>query len=346
MQHKQYTIKDIAKLAGVSNGTVDRVLHKRGKVSDKAKTMVNNVLRKIEYRPNPIARNLKNNKLYKICILIPDAQYDSYWIPAYEGIEEATKEFGVFGVTIELHKYHPKKKYTFIEKSREVIEISPDALLMPPIFKKESLSVLKQCKDKNIKIAFFNNYIKISDQETFIGQDLEQTGRVAANLLDKIAGANARIGIVHIDMEYHMKLKENGFKAYFKDKSINSSFLKIKVLKTDSTVNFEKELALFLTENTKLSALFVTNSKAYKLIEALEKNKHQCIVVGYDLLKENIDYLKKGKIDFLVHQNPKRQAYLAIAQFAEFFLFCKTVSTQKLLPIDIITLENVESHLL
>ena len=34
--NKKYTIKDIAQMAGVSKGTVDRVLHKRGKVSEDA----------------------------------------------------------------------------------------------------------------------------------------------------------------------------------------------------------------------------------------------------------------------------------------------------------------------
>ena len=33
MQSEKYTIKDIARMAGVSRGTVDRVIHGRGKVS-------------------------------------------------------------------------------------------------------------------------------------------------------------------------------------------------------------------------------------------------------------------------------------------------------------------------
>ena len=46
MTKKKYTIKDIAKMAGVSKGTVDRVLHKRGKVSDEAHDKVKRVLGK------------------------------------------------------------------------------------------------------------------------------------------------------------------------------------------------------------------------------------------------------------------------------------------------------------
>lgn len=62
MTKKNYTIKDIAKMAGVSKGTVDRVLHKRGKVSESADAKVKRVLNEIDFQPNPIARNLKKEQ--------------------------------------------------------------------------------------------------------------------------------------------------------------------------------------------------------------------------------------------------------------------------------------------
>lgn len=345
MPKKKYTIKDIAELAGVSTGTVDRVLHKRGKVSDEAQAKVDKVLTKIEYRANPIARNLKNNKTYKVCILIPDARYDPYWNPAHEGIQEAIEEFSVFGIMVDQHLYHPHSRTSFVEKAQEVIELCPDAILMPPIFQDEALSILKQCADKNIRVALFNNHIESLEYGTFIGQDMEQTGRIAADLIFKMVGPKTKIAIVHIDMEPHMQLKENGFKSYFQNKRKDPFPLEIKIFKTDKTEDFEEEITLFFKENTAFSAIFVTNSKTYKLVRVLEKNEHRPILVGYDLLKENINYLKEGKIDFLIHQKPKRQAYLAIAYFSEFFLFGKILPKQYLLPIDIITSENVNQYL-
>ncbi|UWX55657.1 LacI family DNA-binding transcriptional regulator [Maribacter litopenaei] len=71
MEKRNYTIKDIAALADVSRGTVDRVVNKRGKVSEKARKKVEEVLDKIDYRPNLIARSLKNHRIYTIWILMP-----------------------------------------------------------------------------------------------------------------------------------------------------------------------------------------------------------------------------------------------------------------------------------
>ena len=78
---KKYTIKDIAKMAGVSKGTVDRVLHNRGKVSQKALDSVNKILEEIDYQPNMLARSLKANRTYRIATLLPDGELDSYWLP-------------------------------------------------------------------------------------------------------------------------------------------------------------------------------------------------------------------------------------------------------------------------
>jgi len=58
MNTKNIRIKDIAQLAGVSVGTVDRVLHNRGRVSEEALKKVLSVLDQIEYKPNLIARTL------------------------------------------------------------------------------------------------------------------------------------------------------------------------------------------------------------------------------------------------------------------------------------------------
>ena len=58
MDRKNYKIKDIAAMAGVSVGTVDRVLHNRGDVSEKSRKKVEQVLEKILYRPNLLVSSI------------------------------------------------------------------------------------------------------------------------------------------------------------------------------------------------------------------------------------------------------------------------------------------------
>ena len=71
MGNRDYTIKDIARMAGVSAGTVDRVLHNRGDVSPVSQEKVRRVLDEIDYQPNMFAIALARKKRYRFVCLIP-----------------------------------------------------------------------------------------------------------------------------------------------------------------------------------------------------------------------------------------------------------------------------------
>ena len=64
MRKKKIRIKDIAKLAGVSTGTVDRVLHNRGNVSESARKAVEKVLEQVDYKPNIHISGMSLKKKY------------------------------------------------------------------------------------------------------------------------------------------------------------------------------------------------------------------------------------------------------------------------------------------
>lgn len=346
MNKKKHTIKDIAQMAGVSKGTVDRVLHKRGNVSKEAFQKVDRILKSIDFKPNLIARNLKKNKTYLIGTLLPDPNLDSFWIPARKGIINASKEFNPFGILVKEYFFDPKNKSSFWEQFQELIKSGPDVLIMVPIFLKEAEAVIKMCKEANILAIMFNNPINTIKDYVFIGQDLHQSGRVAAGLMERIIDKKDQIAIIHINKEPHMKLKENGFKEYLREHNSNDHVIISKIFRYADKLAFSKSVLLFLKENPETTAFYITNSKAHLFLNVLQNlNKKDITIIGYDVLNENIKYLKEGKIDFLIHQKPYRQAYLSVAYAAEHFLFAKDLPIFEFLPIDIITSENAEYYL-
>jgi LacI family transcriptional regulator len=68
-------------------------------------------------------------------------------------------------------------------------------------------------------------------------------------------------------------------------------------------------------------------------------------IIGYDLIDENVSYLKQGAIDFIIYQNQKRQAFLGIKSLIEYFLFQKEIPEKILLPIAIVNAENAADYL-
>lgn len=99
--NKNYRIKDIAELSGVSTGTVDRILHERGKVSEDARKKVEKILKEIDYQPNLIARSLALKKKYHFIALIPSFLEGEYWAKLSQGIEKAERELFSYNIDVE-----------------------------------------------------------------------------------------------------------------------------------------------------------------------------------------------------------------------------------------------------
>ena len=343
---KKLTIKDIALLAGVSKGTVDRVLHKRGKVPQKAYDSVNAVLNEIDYDPNLIARNLKNNKIYSISVVLPDPSFDSYWLPCIKGIEEAIKEFKAFNLSIKTYYFNPESTKSFVSINESVLALSPDAVLLAPLFYKEALNAMEKYHQQGIIVNTFNNQVQSEDSKNFVGQDLYQSGRVAAKLLDLLSN-KGQFAVIHINESYknavHMQEKERGFRKYFSENARQDSDIITLKLKNPS---IDSSFTKFLDENSKLEGVFVTTSKAYQIAKIIaDANLRKITIIGYDLIDENIAYLNQGTIDFLIHQNPKRQAYLGITCLVDHFIFGKEIPGTTLLPIDIVNSENASFYM-
>jgi LacI family transcriptional regulator len=344
---KKYTIKDIAELAGVSKGTVDRVIHNRGKVSQKALDKITKLLEEIDYQANPIARNLKNNKVYQICVVLPNPEEDSFWVPCTNGVNQAIDKFKSFLVDIKLFFYSPKSTKSFIEINKQVLKLEPDAVLLSTLFYKESISVVNNYKSANILVSTFNNQIDLKQVVSFVGQDLYQSGRVAARLMHMLIHEKSTVIICHLDEPInnasHMQKKEKGFRAYFDE--LRKLEYNILTFNADKE-NLNKSLNEFLNAQENVSGIFVTTSKAHNVIEILQENNFKNIkVIGYDLLSENITLLKSNLISFLIHQSPKAQTYIGLTYLIEHFLFNKDIPDQKLLPIDIVNSENVSSYI-
>jgi LacI family transcriptional regulator len=282
---------------------------------------------------------------------LPSEKKDPFWVPCNLGIQEFEKEYQNFGIKVEKYFFDSEDTASFTKIGVEVIESLPDAILMVPLFQKEAILIVESCHEKGIKTSIFNNFIETKFTTNFIGQDLFQSGRVAAKLFDMLLN-NGHIAIVHIDEDFynatHLQEKEKGFRSYFEGEDMNRykiSTLNLNHKEANCYENFEDSICDFLDSNRDLNGLFITISKAYAIVDALKERLNNIVVVGYDLVHKNIKYLKNGNIDFLIHQKPKQQVYIGLTHLAEYFLFDKEIPEQLLLPIDIINSENIDGYL-
>lgn len=352
MDKKIMRIKDIALKAKVSPGTVDRVIHNRGKVAEKVRIRIQNIIDESNYEPNMMARALGSKKQYHFAALIPDHQIDSYWQAPKTGIERAADELKQFGVTVRQFIFNPYDSADFARKAEELTATKPEGIFLSPIFYHETLPFLEQWKAAAIPFVLFNTQISDHGPLSYIGQDSYQSGKLAAKLMHYGQSEPCSVLVAHIDEKIdnaaHLLKKEEGLRDFFNQPEHFHVPFRIVTVELDSSdpAEFQARLHAAITAAPDLKHIFVTTSKAHLVASQLEAKKHKHIrIVGYDLVPANLDYLKKGTIGFLINQNPQRQGYLGIRQLADFLVFRKKVAPLKFLPLDIITIENLQYYL-
>jgi DNA-binding LacI/PurR family transcriptional regulator len=94
------TQKELAKLAGVSAGTVSNVISGSANVSDRSRRKVTDAIKALNYQPNLIARSLKTNRTKTLGIVIPDITIP-FFPKIIRGVECAARERGYFLVVLD-----------------------------------------------------------------------------------------------------------------------------------------------------------------------------------------------------------------------------------------------------
>lgn len=347
MSDKKITIKDIAKLAQVSAGTVDRVLHNRGKVSDSNRKKVDSVLKEINYEPNLIAKTLKNNRIFRLIAIIPSSDKDEYWQKARRGLMAGLKEFKSFGIDISIIEFDINHSKSFNIACQETVDQKPDGVLAVPIFHDEAPLQFKAFDNHEIPYMTFNTHLQELNPRCYIGQHHLQSGRLAAQLTlvhRKTKGAVAMIHVnEHPDKVDHAREKEAGFKTYLQENQMKpTTFHSISV---NEGPQFTAELSHALQQIRNLSAVHVSTSKAFLVNDTLKKIHPAATLSGYDLVSNNVTLLKNHEVQFLIDQKPIEQAYQGVLRFTDLLIFRKPIASKYLLPLNVALAENIDSML-
>ena len=343
-------IKDVALKAGVSTGTVDRVIHKRGNVKKDVRERVEQVMSELGYKRNFIASTLAYNRKLRISVLIYNHN-DPYWIQIKEGIERAQQATSHYGVQIEIHHADQSDPTVFTKVAHQILLKRPDAILFAPVFIKEASAFLKECHALSIPTVLINTEMDDSGALCYVGQNSYQSGRVAGRILHLGIHEDATALLLNLDDTdgqdaQQPSRKEQGFRDYFDENhACHIQVVSRNFAKYDDRVELKRFLREIFAQYPNLAGIFVTNSRSYKLAESLsELNRDDVLLVGFDLIKENLHQLRSNRINFLINQNPVLQGYLGIMNIVNHILLKQDVVALQYLPLDIVVIENCDYY--
>lgn len=303
---------------------------------------VNAIIKEFGYQRNIYASNLAFNKKFRFAVFLPQHEGLEYWTSPILGIKKAAQEFERFGVKMD-YFYYNYNSTAFKKQAKKVLQEDFDGLLFAPIFHDESVLFLKEFKKKNIPIVMIDSNISEIEELNYIGQDAYQSGYLAGRLISFGVKTETKVLIIKITREiestttYLQRIK--GFYSFFKDNHELSNFKFSEISLKDSESNK-------LTNKTfsGINSVFVPNSRVYIVAKFLKDNDLQDIrVVGYDLLKLNLDYLNEGFIDFLINQKPEEQGYLGITHLYKRLVLKEDIKITNHVSLEIIVKENAIS---
>jgi LacI family transcriptional regulator len=348
---KRITIKDIANMANVSIGTVDRVLHNRGEVNAATRDRILSFVEELDYTPNLLAKSLALKRNFNIAVLVPEGDKSSpYWTKPIAGIQKAIAELKDYNSNIAIVTFNPGDEQSFIGKFELILSEHPDGIIFAPHFQKASLQKIRDCENQGIPFILIDMNIEASSNLSYFGQDALQSGTVAAMLMHFGLPAGSKVLILKLGWNKaitpHLHRREEGFLKYFlkvEGHAIHTVSLSIDLSRKNEP---DESLRATFSSHEDIAGVFVTNSRVHKVARYLARHKKSHIfLVGYDLTEDNLVYLRKGVIDFLICQKPEEQGYNSTMAMFDYLLTHKPVMKINYSPIDILAKENVDYYI-
>lgn len=341
MKQNHVGIKDIAKYAGVSTGPVDKVLNNRGGVSKATRERILNAIDKLGYKPNILASRLKSNKEFNIAVLFPKGSEEiPFWLEHEKGFKDVMEDMTPYGFNVDLYHFQQNSRQSFIDQSNSILEKDHDGVLMVPVFKDEAIEFVSHMEGREVPVVLFDTQIPELRELPFIGQNSKDSGYMAAELVSKCISLDASILIVSIVSEHdnhiHFDLREEGFREFFVDKGI--TLYKYDAIDKNKDL-MTSELKRIMQNHHDIQGIFVTN--AIHKIAPVFREMDKPILIGYDLIDQNVIHLKEDLIDFLISQRPYTQAYYGIRMFYDLLIKKTPINTSTYLPIDIVMKSNI-----
>lgn len=329
------TIKQLAEQAGVSIGTVDRVLHKRGGVSKDTERLVLKLAEDMGYHTNSVAKALKfQKKPIRIGVILNPPEYNYFSGEIHQGVDAASREIADFGVKIKKYHLTDMSAGCLLDILDTVEADELDGLILKPVNHPEvSRRITGLCRGGMVVITCVSDLENCS-RTCFIGHNQYKEGRITASLLTRMLGPGAGVAVITGTRQvlgHHRKTQ--GFDDYIREKRPDIRILGM------FEVNREVSIAVnvvqsILKEHT-IDGLFIQSMDRQGIEEiyhAFPADGKKPIICTFGTGKEIANLLMNDTVTFAIEENPFKQGYVALKTMFD-ILFNEKYPTEDVIDI-------------
>lgn len=340
------TTKDLARVAGVSRATVDRVLNGREGVQKKTVEKVNAAIKKIGFVRNLSAANLAKGKSYRFLFVLPHAG-DLFLAEIRRHIAEAETVFAADMIRTDVHhvdESDPHKTAAFLSTlSREDYD---GVAIMAPQTPQVRDAILRLQERGVAALPFISN--QASSGLDWVGIDNAAAGETAATLLGRFIGSRAgRVLVVADSMQSRDSLeRRRGF-----DRVLNAAFPHLAALPSLETYGMPDRAATILSaafaSNADIVGLYVLASEARAPVMALnglavpERSMTRPVVLAHERTPFTESALRDGLLDAVITQDTGHLVRSAIRKLRAKTDRRNTLRSQERIRVEILLKTNL-----
>ncbi len=341
---KRPTIPDLAKLAGVSVASVNRVLSGKKNVRQKTKDQVYSAAKELNfYALNSIEKSVTRHlRTIRLGILLQQSTRGFYKVLA-QNLMIATNDRKDVDVKLSITHLDDLTTENFVSSLNKMSEYCDAIALVAPQHALIS-NAIDKIMTQNIPIAGLITPLNSSANMSYVGLDHWQVGRTAAWAFDMMVKSPGKIGVLVGNHRYrNQELNESGFRSYFREHNEKFIILEPQTTYESSSVAREITENLLMT-NPDMCGLFVSGGGITGAVTALRqaKRRDDFITIGYDLFDFTREALLDRTMQLVISHPMKALAYESINLLIKLAINEDTNSTQNIfLPFELYTPENV-----
>ncbi|WP_299110723.1 LacI family DNA-binding transcriptional regulator [uncultured Winogradskyella sp.] len=290
------TLKELSKLLNISVSTVSKALNDSHEISDTTKKRVNELAEKLNYKPNRIAQQLKNNKTKTIGVILPTVT-NPFFAEVLHGIEMAATN-NDYDIIVCLSNETLNKE----KRSLELLSNgSVDGFIMAVAREgqvKNEINHIQTILDSKIPVLMFDRVVNEINCDKVIVDDFQSVYEATEHLIEK-EGRKYILLVSNIEELSVGKLRIKGY-----TKALEEHDLKSNILKLDNALDVEESIYSYLSENTEIDAIIsidhITGIVAINMAKKMGRvipNDMSVVGFGY----EHTELLSSPKIS-IIHQ--------------------------------------------
>jgi LacI family transcriptional regulator len=320
------TINNIARLAGVSRGTVDRAINNRPGVNEHVARRIRRIAQELGYAPNRAAKALRFNYEPKTIGVVLPTGSDEFFGDVVRGIRQAEQELndmGVHAAISVIDESDDDRVSTILSRFAETGEAA--GIIMTGPDTEHVRTAIDAVAEAGIPVVTINSDVPGSRRLCFVGQDLYKSGVLAAELMGKLTGDVGRVVAVTGNLQFQAHRDRI---AGFKD-GLNrwATHLDIEVREGQDTYEgtvsaLESAYEGAKTVRTEIVGVYMATGIIDGCLDVLAKadGRVRPRLITNDVLPVTRKGLADGTIDFTIFQDPVYQGYMPMKVLYEYLL--------------------------